>query len=741
MGGIVGEERSKEIKQSQNNLHWIVSYCFTQEIIPKKTKNPFIICQAAQEDKKIKNFPLVSFKFDKNDIKYTKFEYRQFKIIQMIMMTPGVFVSLTEEGLQIWYERKGIQKITAQFFDKIKNNSNSDIRNCEIKKFDNDLFFLTFSVYKKPNSVSNSSQSLTYNKISDLHGTQFVLFSINKILKEEKIVELFSINRIDFAFPISPSQVFTLNKEEIKVLDFRDKKIFKIDKNLDILKYPINYSCYLVEDLVLISSKSKKRALIYSTNKLNSINNINDYIEIAFSLGKDKVILIGKNVKEILFFPQMQLLFLNQYETDIFGSYETKTFYPINNNTFYFLNHKNRKLKEVFLNEYNELIIKKEIICPLNTINFCPFTYSAQTEKDVEGCNSNLLCALFICKEQTYYLRDENIEELFISENEPPFYSSTKRLFLSFLENKYIEMIKPIEGIADESNNKIIKKEMKSIYLPFIIFSTSGDFTLNFASMKNKYLTELDCVYNVNDQDLKIEIITGNNSKEIYIISIIKNTLIYIVKINEIAKDKKENFNFGNNTKNIGILNLDNYLAFIYFDKKAIIINVNYSFENKINPFDTFLFPFDIIYAYNYNKDIILVTKNQAFIFDYNTKKIEKEMSLDFEISLKNKEVNILPVQDNIYVLVNGTNYFLFDIDKFEIIIDITEYDLKKASILLYNKVQNRIEIIKKDLITHRNIQVFREEIYENRYKIKYLSNGRIFLGSYPNKFFIFENN
>ena len=740
MGGIVGEERSREIKQSQNNLHCIVSYCFSQEKIPKKVKNPFIICQASQEDKKIKNFPLVSFKFDKNNIKYTKYEYRQFKIVQMIMMTPSIFVSLTEEGLQIWYERNGIQKITAQFFDKIKNNSNSDVRNCEIKKFDNDLFFLTFSVYQKQNSINNSSQSLTFKKISDLNGTQFVLFSINKILNEEKIVELFSINRIDFAFPISPSQVFTLSKEEIKVLDFRDKKIFKIDKNLDILKYPINYSCYLIEDLVLISSKSKRRAVIYSTNKLNSINDINDYIEIAFSLGKDKVILIGKNVKEILFFPQMQLLFLNQYETDIFGSYETKTFYPINNNTFYFLNHKNRKLKEVFLNEQNELIIKNEIVSPMNTINFCPFTYSTQGGKGTEGGNSNLLCALFICKEQTYYLRDENVEELFISDNEPPFYSSTKRLFLSFLENKYIEITKPIEGIGDDRNNKIIKKEMKNIYLPFIIFSTSGDSTLNFASMKNKYLTELDCVYNINDQDLKIEIITGNDSKEVYIISIIKN-IIYIVKISEIAKDKKENFNFGNNTKNIGILNLDNYLAFIYFDKKAIIINVDYSFENKINPIDTFLFPFDIIYAYNYNKDIILVTKNQAFIFDYNTKKIEKEMSLDFEISLKNKEVNILPVQDNLYVLINGTNYFLFDIDKFEIIVDITELNLKKASILLYNKVQNRIEIIKKDLVTRRNIQIFREEIYENRYKIKYLSNGRIFLGSYPNKFFIFENN
>ena len=264
MGGIVGEERSREIKQSQNNLHCIVSYCFSQEKIPKKVKNPFIICQASQEDKKIKNFPLVSFKFDKNNIKYTKYEYRQFKIVQMIMMTPSIFVSLTEEGLQIWYEKNGIQKITSQFFDKIKNNSNSDIRNCEIKKFDNDLFFLTFSVYQKQNSINNSSQSLTYKKISDLNGTQFVLFSINKILKEEKIVELFSINRIDFAFPISPSQVFTLSKEEIKVLDFRDKKIFKIDKNLDILKYPINYSCYLIEDLVLISSKQFRIvALIY----------------------------------------------------------------------------------------------------------------------------------------------------------------------------------------------------------------------------------------------------------------------------------------------------------------------------------------------------------------------------------------------------------------------------------------------------------------------------------------------
>ena len=741
MGGIVGGGKNTELKQAQNNLHYIVSYYFTQEKIPKKAKNPFVMCQQVQEDKKIKNFPLVSFKFSKNNLNYTKYEYSQFKILQMIMLSPGIFVSLTEEGLQIWNDNNnGIQKITVQFFDKIKNN-NSEISNCSIEKFDSDLFFLTFTVNQKQNSSVNSSHSSNYNKKKDLQGPQFVLFSVSKIIKEGKIIELFSINRIEFAFPISSSQVFTLNKEEIKILDFRDKKLFKIDKNLDLLKFPINYSCYLINDLVLISSKNKKLSIIYSTNKLNTIYDINDYIEVAFNIGNDKIILIGKKIKEILYFPNMHILSLNQYETDIFGSFDTKSFYPINSNSFLFINHKNRKLKEVFLNEYNELIIKKEILCPLNTLKFCPFIYTPPVEMGGgdKDC-SYLMCALFICKEQTYFLKDENLSELYISENEPNFYSSTKRLFLSFFENKYIEIIKPIEGIIDPTNTKIIKKEMKNIYLPFIIFSTSGESTLNIALMKNKNLTELESNCEIFNQNIKTEIITKNNNKEIYIISIIKNSLIYIVKINDIIKDKKEYFNFGNNVKNIGILNLDNYLAFIFFDKKAIIINVANSFENKINPFDTFLFPLDIIYAYNYDNNIILVTKDKAFVFDYNSKKIEKEMSLDFEVSLKDNEINILQVQDNIYIFINGIKYFLFDIDKFEIINDIEENNLENRYFLFFNKTPKKFEVIKKDLINDNDIEIYTEEIYDNRQKMKYLENGKIFVGCYPNKFFIFEN-
>ena len=46
----------------------------------------------------------------------------------------------------------------------------------------------------------------------------------------------------------------------------------------------------------------------------------------------------------------MCVLSLDQYETDVFNSIKTKSFYSINENSFLFINHKNKKLKEVFIN-------------------------------------------------------------------------------------------------------------------------------------------------------------------------------------------------------------------------------------------------------------------------------------------------------------------------------------------------------------------------------------------------------
>ena len=129
------------------------------------------------------------------------------------------------------------------------------------------------------------------------------------------------------------------------------------------------------------------------------------------------------------------------------------------------------------------------------------------------------------------------------------------------------------------------------------------------------------------------------------------------------------------------------------------------------------------------------------YIFDYNSKKIEKELNFDYDISSKENEINISQIEDDIYIFISGYNYFLFDITKFEIIIDFSEYNIKNKTFLIYNRLPNKFEIIKKDIKTDKNIQIFREEIYEDKQKMKYLSNGRIFVGSYPNKFFIFENN
>ena len=255
-------------------------------------------------------------------------------------------------------------------------------------------------------------------------------------------------------------------------------------------------------------------------------------------------------------------------------------------------------------------------------------------------------------------------------------------------------------------------------------------------------MNELDVSLNLFAQEIKTELINEENQSEIYIISIIKNSLIHLVKINQnIVKEKQENFNFGNNVKNLGIINLGDYLAFIYYDKKAIILNVKDSFENKVNPIDTLLFPVDIIYAYNYEGDIILITQNQAFLFDYNSKNIEKKIEFNIDISLKYNGINIAQIQDDIFILVNGLNYFIFDINKFEIISDISEYNLPINTFLFYNRFPDKFEIIKKDLRSDINIQIFREEVPKDKQNIKYLPNGRLFVGCYPNKFFIFENN
>ena len=259
--------------------------------------------------------------------------------------------------------------------------------------------------------------------------------------------------------------------------------------------------------------------------------------------------------------------------------------------------------------------------------------------------------------------------------------------------------------------------------------------------MKGKKLYELTKFYNYFEPGMKTEIINSEYSNDVYIISLIKNIVIYVIKINDMETwDKSENFNFGN-VKNKGIVNLGNFIAFIYYDKKAVIINVSEAFKSKINPNDTFLFPFDIIYAYHYNGNIILVSNCQIFLFDYQKKKIEKEMSIGFKIvSDENMDINILQIQGDVYILIVGLNHVVFNVKTFCIIDDFKIYNIKQKTILFFNSLPECFEIIKKDIVTNKVIQIFREETDEQKHKMKYLKNNKIFVGSYPNRFFIFDN-
>jgi hypothetical protein len=737
MGEIIDTIKNKIIKTAQSNLLYIVSYYFTQEKYKNSNSIPFIMCQPKKENEtqKINNFPLISFKFDYPHIKYTKYEYRQMNVLQIIMLTPKIFISLTDEGIQIWHESFGIQKISTQFFDKLKSINKSEIKNTQLTKFDDDLFFLTFEIIP-----INNNNNISSNKINELKGLQFVLFSAKKIINEGKITELFSINKIKTAFPISKTTIFISIKSEIKIIDIYEKKVIKTDKNLELFNFNISFAKHLFEDIILISSINENKSIIYSLDKLQILYFISDKILTAFTLGNNKVVLIGEKIKEILLLPDMYVLSLSQYETDIFNSIETKTFYSINENTFLFINHKNKKLKEVSINENNELIITKDILCPTEFITFCPFVYTYENV-------TQLLCSLFICRDQTYKITNHELNNLIINEDSDLIYSSIKRLFLNFFEldkNNEGEI-----GSTNSTNPSFVKQfnDFDNIYIPYSIIPPDGASTLNFAIYKNKKLYELNSFYNYFDPNIKIEIFLNNYSKDIYILSIIKNIHIYILKINGFESwDICHNYKFGN-IKSKGIIKLKNDNAFIYYDKKAIIINIIESFKSKINPIDTFIFPFNILYAYYYISNIILISDSKIYLFDYYNKKIQKEMDLGFKIinnedeTIENIDINILQIQDDIYILIIGLDYLLFNINTFEKIINPTKYNINKTHMLFFNSSNEYFEIIKKDIITNKVIEMFKEKTDLQKHKMKYLSNNRIFVGTYPNKFFIFENN
>lgn len=183
--GILNNIHKNIIATAQNNLLYIVSTYFSQEKYQNAKFNQLILCQPDEEkkDKTVENFPVLAFKSEEQDIKYIKYEYRQLKVLNMIMMTPRIFIILTEEEIVLWNDTL---KISTPFFEKYRNDKNYEIINKNIIRFDDDLFYIKYEIIRKKNYIIN---------IKDITGLNFVLFSAKKIINEGKICELFFMNK------------------------------------------------------------------------------------------------------------------------------------------------------------------------------------------------------------------------------------------------------------------------------------------------------------------------------------------------------------------------------------------------------------------------------------------------------------------------------------------------------------------------------------------------------------------
>lgn len=708
MGTMIQNFKQKALITSQNNLLYIVSYHLAHENIILNEVKPLTFCHKKIDDKEkkkeISNYPLISYKFDFDKIKYTKYEYRQMKILQMIMLTPDIFISITDTGIQVWYDSNGIKNINCQFFDILKNEKKCDFTNKNLIKFDEDLFYIKFN-------LSNDIKKMT----------NFYIFSAKKIIQEGKITELYKENKYNIIFPINNQQILTISKNKIKIFDIMEKKLIKTISIFELMKFNISYGKHLFNDIIIFSSDKQNKSMIYSVTKNEIIYYIPDKIEIAFNLGKNRIIIICKKVKELLIIPDLYSLSLEKYETDIFNSIEDKSFYSINEESFLLLNYKTGKLKKILINENNDLIVTKDIQCPNELIKFCPFMYTYENRTE-------LLCSLFICNEQTYKILDNELKALAKSDdgnNYSSVFSPYKRLFLNYFE----------------INTK--EKGIKA-YIPYSIIQNIGVSSYHIAAYKNKRLYELESCSNYFEPNIKMEIVIDKkNNKDLYVVSLIKNMFIYIIKINEMeTSDKLCNYNFGN-IRTKGIVNLNNNKILIYFDKKSIIIDVIECFTSKINPLSSFLFTFVVIYAVAHKDNLILVSNQNIYLFDYREQKIIKQMKIDFDIILDDNliyiDINIIKLQLHAYILIVGINYLIFDDKTFTKIINLSKINLLQKNILFFKSSHDYFEIINKNIETGKNIKVIREKTDEQKHKMKYLSKNRMFVGIYPNKFYIFE--
>ena len=146
--GIINNIHKNILSTAQNNLLYIVSSYFSQEKFQNTAFNQFIMCQpdTDKKDKIIENYPILQYIHDEQNIKYTKYEYRQIKVLQMILLTPRIFIVLTEEEIILWNDSL---KISLSFFDKYRNNQNLEILNKNLIRFDDDLFSISYEIKSK----------------------------------------------------------------------------------------------------------------------------------------------------------------------------------------------------------------------------------------------------------------------------------------------------------------------------------------------------------------------------------------------------------------------------------------------------------------------------------------------------------------------------------------------------------------------------------------------------------------
>ena len=700
MGVLNNIENKFENYNSRNikrNLSKIIDKLIETKIekfsYPKRLNFNTINNQIKEENLNLKRYNNIKFR-KRYKLSIIEYFFKSEGVYDIIMLKNNLFIAITKENFIIYsfFFDISIKKCSYTKIP-IENYKESKLK---IERISNDLFYIfyflknelvediVFSIYNENLLENNETAKPIFEERSNLFFNYCILSKTKFcILNIHNILTIFEYNSLNQNYQIKEiiSILIANNNNSPNVL----KKLFAI-----------------TDDLILISNTN--HSIIYSIYEKNIKRNINTLTKYCFTIQNNKIIIVGipnsyiislEDYEDINFQDNNQIFLINQNNE--------KIFFPINSELIYYFDKNLSNLYRI------DFIMINNILNPRTTfvVNYIFNDTTLKLRLFISKINSEkqIMCSLITYSDNSYKLYDEN----FILFNN----DLKKRNFMYYFTN--------------------INKEN------FIVYSINNPFHLN--DNKIFLLRERNwrnCIYKNSENP---EICYYMNDKKNNFLIMCNHIILNIIIFNDYEELNCKTIYFGieNSFKPIQCVELENGLCCAYKNQKIMFIdplkfNIIFNIDNLTYNY--------ILKIQKFYSNLLILTKFKLMIYNRKNKSIVNYLILKnvikTELTFNTYErIQILLLKKNkdIAVIIDNNELYLINLIELTLIKNINF----EESIIRINKYIQQFEVYSYEIKNNKINQTFIRKNFDTHNPIiwRYISNDKMFVGFFPNKFFL----